>query len=270
MTNCVKTSYVRTRFREICEEHLKEYGFQWKKNGCFRVIHDVVQVVSFERIFSGSGLRIYFSIKALCYFQDGNLTDFLTEGCFPLRLFKVPPKKRWIDGIYCSYWRDDNECWMHDPRDQEDCENCLCEISKYMKDYLVPLFLAGDSCKTGFDVLSQFIATSEWADTWKYNTIQYYMALKNRDYTYALEYLESCLSGAYKGFEEEEERYKSNPDDYSTEEKERLRKWRERIQILSHEIELLKNSEYAYFEELVDRNEACFRKALEETKIKIL
>ena len=42
------------------------------------------------------------------------------------------------------------------------------------------------------------------------------------------------------------------------------------LQVVRVEAYVLKSSEYVYFEEPVKQNEACFRKALEETKIKIL
>ena len=242
-------------YKKMCAAVLSPYGFTKYRKTFFRVINDVYQTITYERVGRapyGRGVRVSFALNPLCeekreprYYFDGSI--------YYLRAFEA--SSEWeIDRWYCS-------------ETKESIDACVREIERFVTGYLLPLFESADCCKNALPILVDY----EWqihairqgqnkyqgprkaedltGIYWPLDSAKYYMALKIGDFDLALR-LRSLLLRQNE-ISLEKSRARISPEQYEIR--------RIDLQHLKDEIERLRIGDRAYFEKLLEDNEAYTR-----------
>ena len=257
--------YLIKNYIEACKPEVLPFGFKRRKNAFVRVINDVMQNFSIERISSGWACRVDFAIIPLC-----------------LRI-----EKRYIlGGVYSHYLKEfelisgtPSDSWEYDKHSEASMDACLREIMRYVTSYLLPFFEHATNCETALPEVIRFekILSDKCVASPKSSGIEdrysdhdsvlkmlqqhllsdsskYFMALKNGDYDFALRSRQALLQQHMDSYNSMSER------GYLTEE-DRLRRERSHAE-LRDEIEHLEARDTGYFQRLLEENEAYSRESL--------
>ena len=243
--------YVVNKFLEICTEEFSPYGFKRNGKAFVRVINDVMQNFAIEKLRSGRECRVLFAIVPLCLKIE---KQYAKGGVYSQNLRRLEPVLDW------NQW----DCWTFNPKSEESMNECIAEMLLQTKKHLVPLFIRADSCKTAYDELCEVdrmiyannlsmrlreVDKKSFKDgVFMLDNAKCYMALKNRNYSVAIEYL--------KAFEEQNiESYHSMLEMGYLKEEDRIRR-EESIARLGAEIEIISKPDENYIQELIEQNEA--------------
>lgn len=228
------------------------YGFIRRKNVFIRVINDVCQTFHLE--FSntrdrGQACRIGFCILPLC---GGLKAEEVMRGIGRYYLSRFEPG----DAIEFCGWQYTKK-W--------DCEEeCIAEIIRFLTCYLIPLFQQADSCKTAlgemcnidkrFEKNRQILLAktgekdmAKGASLSEVDESNYFMALKNRDFRFALASRKAVLENALNN-------YCSS----------RSKEWADIVSNLENEIWHLEQEDDVWRQELIKANEAQSKENLRD------
>jgi hypothetical protein len=189
--------YLIKTYLDACTVEFSQYGFKRKKKAFVRVVNDVMQLFSIEKIFSGTACRVLFAIVPLCArIEKHHINGEIYSR--DLRRFEV------------SYDTQSLDIWECGSKLKKDDDHCVADILRYLREYLIPLFIRADSCKTALpEILAvdklfcnnrrihlrhNFIDDMAKPDKTIISAFtEYYMALKNGDYITTLEYIQDRL-----------------------------------------------------------------------------
>jgi len=182
--------YLIKTYIDACTPELIKCGFARKNKAFVRVVNDVMQNISIEKLRSGRTCRVRFSIVPLCLRIE---KEYIADGVYSryLRQFELANSREYDD-------------WEYDPKSEESMDKCVLEIIRYIKSYLLPLFDRANSCKTalpelikleklfndirleGLRIAGREDRASPGAELNLIDSVKYYMALKIGDYDFAL------------------------------------------------------------------------------------
>lgn len=202
-----------------CADIVQELGFKQSKNVFWRVANDMYQTFYIETFKAYAGMkncRIGFCVIPLCAGVSAE-ADIRQRGLYYLKKFE--PAYQLEDW---QPW----DGWLYNS-DEKVRELCYKEITRMLKEYLVPFF---DRASQSATALSELIAlealfddnrlslgpgrapaidaTGGTARLNKYDPVKYYLAVKAGDFDFALDVMESILA-------RQEESFKQNADEFS-------------------------------------------------------
>lgn len=250
--------YLIKNYIEACKPEVLPLGFKRRKNAFVRVINDVLQNFTIEKISSGWACRVDFSIIPLCLRIE---KEYISGGVYPhyLKKFEL------ISGT-------PSDSWEYDKHSEASMDACLREIMRYVTSYLLPFFEHATNCQTALPEVIRLEKTlnDKWLASRKSSGIEdhagpnagldlldstkYFMALKNGDYDFALKSRQALLQQHMNSYNSMSER------GYLTEE-DRVRR-EKGIAELRGEIAHLEAKDTGYFQRLLEENEAYSRESL--------
>ena len=130
-------SYLIKNYKKICEEEFSAYGF--KRNGVvfIRVVNDVVQYWTIEKICAGRECRVSFAVYPICMPLDDKYDFVFGFESFELRRFEAS---------LLPFLNDPLDGWDIDPKSNESMDACVSDIVRYIKEYLIPFFDRTNNC----------------------------------------------------------------------------------------------------------------------------
>ena len=254
-------TYFTKNCTRCCDLELKEYGFKRKKGVYVRVVNDVVQCLEIEKLRSGRECRGMFSVLPLCMRLS---EEYIFGVVYPreLRQFETALGPQMLHS------------WELDPKSEESVKDCVAEIVRHIRSYLIPFFERANCCETG---LAEIVAVDKLFNENRISCLQmngmedfstpdaglnlldrakYYMALKNGDYALAFE-CQSALLNQNLIAHEKRRHYDFLPAE--TLERDRLE-----IQRLQAELKRIEARDTEYFQRMIDENEAYSRETLQK------
>ena len=202
-----------------CADIVQESGFKQSKNVFWRIVGDMYQtfyVETFKERAAMENCRIGFCVIPLCARVSAE-ADIRQQGLYYLKKFE--PSYHLEDWQPWDGWR-----YNHDEKLKE---FCCKEITRMLKEYLIPFFERTSQSKTA---LSELIAlealfddnrlslgpgrapaidaTGGTARLNKYDPVKYYLAVKAGDFDFALDVMESVLR-------RQEESFRQSADEFS-------------------------------------------------------
>ena len=257
----------RKAYTQRCKEVLSAYGFQRKGKVFVRVVQDIVQTLSYEKLPSGRKrrIRVMFSVMPLCL----RIEKWYLDGCYyrELREFEI------------AQGNDEYSCFLYDSKSEDSMNDCVEEIVRYLKEYLIPFF---EKANNSHNALRELIQVDELFHTnritegrlagWKVNeelvkecnlrdNVICHLALKNENYALALR----CRQVQ----EKDSQHAMENRLMYGLLTEEEKSQWEKELAILHEENQRLAAGDVTYFKQILSENEAYSKKVLEEMKIKL-
>lgn len=181
---------------------LTPLGFRKQKHVFLRVTNDVFQSVEIERLrrsLKYETIRIIFSVLPLCLGIDAKRA-WSGISLYELRRFEPTYNLEYDGWTYCK---------------QPETENAVrCEIQRFTEEYLLPFLESADSCINALPELIKLEHTMNQnrladlaalgsedhggpnAELNLLDSSKYYMALKIKDYAFALRCANAMLQGA--------------------------------------------------------------------------
>lgn len=217
---------VRKLFYQYYRNDWHAKGFYKKNNTCFRIINDIVQNFTLEHYSMGYVCRISFGILPLSM----GINDITQGEEYELEQFDVEPLSQ-------------PSSWAYDKKSEDDCIRCFENILYHINKYLFPFFdqaVDSKSALAGKISIEKLFNNNRLAVLKMENITdgsrlknginlnddtKFYLALSAQDYDFALQCRKVQLP--------------SRRDHVSCEK----------------EIDLLERKEYAYFQDLIKRNE---------------
>lgn len=248
-------SYLIKNYKKICEEEFSAYGF--KRNGVvfIRVVNDVVQYWTIEKICAGRTYRVLFAVYPICMPLDDKYDFVFGVESFELRRFEASLLPN-----------DSFDGWDIDPKSNESMDACVSDIVRYIKEYLIPFFDRTNNCGAiaqAYIDLEELFAKNrlkalaangieDLAMPLNFDPIllmrtTYYAALKSGDYSLALKCRKEIERQNVEACERRGFMKQHNID--------ALAKFRE-------EIAHLEAGDYDYFDKIIAKNEESTGKLL--------
>ena len=243
-------------FNQVCKDKYVPLGFIKKKSVFARIRGDIIQSFSLKRYRNAPLCTVEFGIFPLC----DSPPLYLDAGQYELDNFR-------IDGY--------GRAWMFDPKSEESRLRCVESISDMIDRYLLPFF---DACSDSRTAMQEMIrleevfennrqewlkmigTTDESLYTWQEGSLsdehKYYMALKNKDWSYVEQYLNLMVEDykmAFKEFDDPD--YPEQPDIV-------IKNYQDGLAEFSELLDRFNAGDYDYFDELVKFNEIETKKFL--------
>ena len=239
------------QYFERCKTEFSHYGFKRHGNAFVRVVNDVFQNFYLEKLSTysyGKECRIGFAVLPLCQkFKDGRILNGI--GLYYLRRFEV---------AQCTQ----TDRWRYEANT---IDSVIDDIMRHFKQYLIPFFKRANSCETAFDeliLLEKHFNETRLASLKESNindaakpgsevmisdSAKYFMALKNKNYDFALASRKMLLQQNMNAFASVEQGV------FLTEEA--LIDRKKNIEVLRGEIKRLEDKDEEYFQNLIQENE---------------
>lgn len=181
------------RYRKIHNTYLSQLGFNRVGDSWIRIVSDVIQTFRLKSMVGSKCYTIDFGVFPLC--MPINCCDM---GAYSLNHFSSNPI------VYDNGWKR----WEKSPNTTDDCDD---NIWTAFGKYLIPFFAQANSCEMAlrsmieldelFDrnrrEVLQKASLPDCATPWQKRSLcapeKYYMALKCKDYQYALSFLHNEL-----------------------------------------------------------------------------
>lgn len=212
-----------------CADIAQEVGFKQSKNVFWRVVNDMYQTFYIETFKAYAGMkncRVGFCVIPLCAGVSAE-TDIRQQGLYYLKKFE--PAYHFDDWQPWDGWLYNN--------DEKVREYCCKEITRMLKEYLIPFFEKTSQSATSLPELialealfddnrlslgpgraPAIDATGGAARLNKYDSIKYYLAVKAEDFAFALDIMECVLSRQEESFKQREEKFSGIATAYGIEE----------------------------------------------------
>lgn len=239
--------YFVENYLETCKAEFSQYGFKQKRKAFVRVINDVMQNFTLEKLRSGRACRVEFAIIPLCLRIE---KDYITGGVYSHNLRRFEP-------AHWTHW----DQWEYDPKSEKSMNNCIDEMIMQIKKHLMPLFCKANSCKTAYDELCELdrefygnVKNMRENDK-KYfqngvnmlDNTKYYMALKNGNYDIAVAYLKAIEQQNVDSYNSMDEGGYLTGDDRTRRE--------ENLVKIRYEIETISKCDESYIQGLIKESE---------------
>ena len=129
--------YLLNRYKSYCDSTLKPHNFKFYRPGntYARIVNNMVQGITMERISQGHECRVEFAVFPLCAGFDR------IGGTRYLRQFEKAPGNLPYDA------------WEYNKASTESMDFCTCEIKRFIESYLLPLFEKTLDSSTAFNEL---------------------------------------------------------------------------------------------------------------------
>ena len=202
---------IQQKYFQICNGLYKPMGFIRVGRTYLRLLNDVIQCFTFERISFGRSCRVWYGVVPLSMGIDSHIP----EGGYLLH--DLTPE---------FYWEND----LHNESSVDAVLGCIIPL---ISEEIISLFDEADCCKTALPSLLQHDKRvfenmrqeyKQQRDSWEIEGMEratvtdtkYYMALKIGDIDYAIQHYEAKLRLRNKLIEREEANQMNDPDhDYS-------------------------------------------------------
>lgn len=251
--------YLLNRYKSYCDSILKPLNFKFHRSGntYARIVNNMVQGITMERISQGHECRVEFAVFPLCAGFDR------IGGTRYLRQFEKASRNSPYDA------------WEYNKSSTESMDRCTYEINRFIESYLLPLFEKTTDSSTAFQELvlvdelfyhnrissfgtpltnaEQKNSTQTVYDINFSDASKYYLALMNGNYSYAIRSnmrLQKIAEEALK-----QSRSLGSPEKYINECETSLKE-------LSCIIQRLEENDRTYFQSILKRNEEYSKEKL--------
>jgi len=128
-------NYLIKKHKEASASYFSSFGFISRGRTLIKVVNDVMQFVDFEILGNSwrREIRILFAVRPLSMVISEETTKGQL-GVYHLRQFEVPTNQ-------------ELDSWIYEPSSKENMNDVIDEILRYHAEYLMPLFIAAESCQ---------------------------------------------------------------------------------------------------------------------------
>lgn len=247
--------YLEEKYGLLCVNIFQQYGFKKRRNTFIRITNDVMQKFHLQQSIYGGSYVIGFGIIPLCI---GIIKEYVADGVLcPYYLSQFNGRWAW---------------WTYDKKSTDSIDASLREVEDILTHKLLPLFIHSESSESAFESLCslereyyQRAGLPIREEQRKYireninmlDESKRYMALKCKNYNYALE---SCEMLLQQEIEALSSCMKSFPEDL-------IQRRQASIEATKREIVHLKAKDDQYFSTMLLANEHNSNALLRKMKL---